>query len=473
MWNRNKTLAALGLVLAGSFLAGTLHLLAMRAETGSYYPPYSTYRADPLGARAFYEGLRALPGMRVERNLAPLRTLGSHRDATCLFLGDSPASKLPESIFETIEEIPARGGRLVIAFAPQAGEAMWEEIEREVEKERERRREKDAEKPKDAEEAPEEPAQAPEDPATLPLPATHSDEEASAPPESVPPAGGPGDQSEAAEDEDAGEDAEEPDREYMKWMTLEERWGMEYAYTSLQPDGAGGYTPLTATRKAAEPGLPERLAWRSALYFLNLSDAWRVLYEAGGHPVAIERDFGPGSMVFISDSFLFSNEAMRQDRQPGLLAWTVGSNRHVIFDETHLGIAEGTGVMVLARQYRMHGLFVALAVLALLYVWKSACPLIPRYESRGEGTIVAQVPGRDAVSGLANLLKRSVPQREILSVCLAEWRQAFGRSPRNAERLNAAETLAARTPQSLNAGMETVEAYKAIAAILSQRGRQT
>ena len=145
----------------------------------------------------------------------------------------------------------------------------------------------------------------------------------------------------------------------------------------------------------------------------------------------------------------------------------------MIFDETHLGIAEGTGVMVLARQYRMHGLFVALAVLALLYVWKSACPLIPRYESRGEGTIVAQVPGRDAVSGLANLLKRSVPQREILSVCLAEWRQAFGRSPRNAERLNAAETLAARTPQLLNAGMETVEAYKAIAEILSQRGRQT
>ena len=85
----------------------------------------------------------------------------------------------------------------------------------------------------------------------------------------------------------------------------------------------------------------------------------------------------------------------------------------------------------------------------------------------------SKTPGRDAVSGLANLLKRSVPQREILSVCLAEWRQAFGRSPRNAERLNAAETLAARTPQSLNAGMETVEAYKAIAAILSQRGRQT
>jgi len=105
----------------------------------------------------------------------------------------------------------------------------------------------------------------------------------------------------------------------------------------------------------------------------------------------------------------------------------------------------------------------------LLYVWKSTCPLTPRYEARGESEIVAQVPGRDAVSGLANLLKRSIPRRDLLSVCLAEWRQAFGRSPRNMEKLKLVEAMAATAPDPLYAGKDTAQSYKAIATILAKR----
>lgn len=486
MWNRNRTLAALGLVFAASFLAGLLHLLAMRAETGTFYPPYSTFRADPLGARAFYEGLRSLPGLEADRNLAPIRTLGSHRDATCLFLGDSPARELPESVFEMVEEIPARGGRLVLAFAPQAQEGMWLQLERELEEQRKREAKQNSEDADEAEKTAGDTAEGQEsEPEPLDTegdtePAGETDETAPEteaglqPDRPVEPEteGEPDDTAKeggSEEKETADEDEKTPLGEYAKLISLKERWGVDYAYTSLQPDGEGGYTPLTAARTADDTRLPENLEWHSAMYFQDVSDAWRRMYAVENRPVAIERDFGMGTIVFLSDSFFFSNEAMREARHPGLLAWVVGNNRRVIFDETHLGIQEASGVMVLARQYRMHGLFAGLVVLALLYVWKSTCPLTPRYEARGESEIVAQVPGRDAVSGLANLLKRSIPRRDLLSVCLAEWRQAFGRSPRNMEKLKLVEAMAAKAPDPLHAGKDTAQSYKAIATVLAKR----
>lgn len=577
MWNRNRTFAAIGLILAGSFFAGLLHLLALRAETGAFYPPYSTFRADPLGARAFYESLRGLPGLRVERNLAPIRTLGSHREITCLFLGDSPADELPESVFKMVEEIPSRGGRLVIAFAPQAQEDFWRELEREAGEEREGKK-------KESEEKDEGDGKTDAEDNLLGDPDAEPEEDTPAvPPEQCPeagdkspsqegcnqisgvgihprnafrrstPAGGghhaarhepygsavdggnrtgrrggrshaeknqifeaathklfcsPRDgvrggrlvqklwdspvsllrrslgtvpvfetpeaedaSTEESEEHKSEEDKEDPEREYMKVISLEERWGAGIAYTALAPDGEGGYTPLTAKRAIEDATLPESLPWHSAMYFKNVSDAWRTIYTADERPVVIERDLGTGTIVLISDSFPFSNEALRKSRYPGLLAWVVGDKRRVIFDETHLGIQEGSGVMVLARQYRMHGLFIGLVLLALLYVWKSASPLAPRYQARGEGDAVVQTQGRDAVSGLANLLKRSIPASEVLNVCMTEWRQAFGRSPRNATKLKTAETIVARTSNGPLAGAETVEAYRNISTVLSKRGR--
>ncbi|MFO7974086.1 MAG: DUF4350 domain-containing protein [Candidatus Hydrogenedentota bacterium] len=672
MWNRNKTFAAIGLVLAGSFFAGVLHLVALRAESGAFYPPYSTFRADPLGTRAFYESLKALPGLHVDRNVAPLRTLGSHREITCLFLGDSPTDELPESVFERVEEIPSRGGRLVIAFAPQAQEDYWRQLEREAEQERDRKKKeskkKDAEAEEtDADETPPadsgaEPEPAPADekkpetveecPGTVARP--EEDAPAASPGQcteaagkgpsqercnqtsavgihprnafrrSTPASGGheaahhesygsvvngennvlcggpcrcegrltqgqalhsltkileaasyglsgsvadhengsrPGDEpklgpresrgdpgtgsnlnsrgrspwiprahitsstlkglntgepsifaaahhelsgspidheneadrrgrrsqtggdtperpiileaedaSEESEEPESEEDEDKPRREYARWISLEDRWGAGIAYTALAPDGEGGYIPLTAERTIEHATLPDSLSWHSAIYLENLSDAWRVVYAADERPVVVERDFGTGTIVFVSDSFPFSNEALRKARHPGFLAWVVGDKHRVIFDETHLGIQEGSGVMVLARQYRMHGLFIGLAILALLYVWKSASPLAPRYAARGEGDLVVQTQGRDAVSGLANLLKRSIPKSEVLNVCLTEWGQAFGRSPRNATKLKNAEAIAARAPTGPLAGADIVEAYRNISAVLSKRG---
>ena len=47
--------------IAALFFYGVIELLIARFEAGDVYPPYSSYRSDPLGSRAFYEGLDLLP----------------------------------------------------------------------------------------------------------------------------------------------------------------------------------------------------------------------------------------------------------------------------------------------------------------------------------------------------------------------------------------------------------------------------
>jgi hypothetical protein len=72
-------------LVLGAFTFGLIHLLNLRFERGDIYPAYSSFRSDPLGAKAFYESLGRLTPAR--RNLQPLSKLGEGRDTTLLWLG--------------------------------------------------------------------------------------------------------------------------------------------------------------------------------------------------------------------------------------------------------------------------------------------------------------------------------------------------------------------------------------------------
>src|SRR6185295_18194593 len=106
----------------------------------------------------------------------------------------------------------------------------------------------------------------------------------------------------------------------------------------------------------------------TALHFGQTNSSWRTIYGriAGTNvePVVIERTMGSGSIVLCADSFHFSNEALRREREPELLAWFIGPAREIVFDETHLGVQEAPGVATLARKYRLGSVFVALLILA-------------------------------------------------------------------------------------------------------------
>ena len=127
-----RHLAIATLLLCAAVVVVTLvALLKLRFEAGDVYPPYSTLRADPLGAMALYESLQRLPGISVRRDFQATNRLPGGWDTTYLQLAGEISlwRKLPEDVVQAIERFMIEGGRLVILLSPQTREDFSERKE--------------------------------------------------------------------------------------------------------------------------------------------------------------------------------------------------------------------------------------------------------------------------------------------------------------------------------------------------------
>jgi hypothetical protein len=174
------------------------------------------------------------------------------------------------------------------------------------------------------------------------------------------------------------------------------------------------------------PETEPALSWPPALFFSRPGGEWRVLYRCDGTPCVMERKYGLGSVVIASDSYFLSNEAMRAERAPRLLAWLAGSRPRIVFDETHLGVRENPGIATLVRKYNLGGLLAAIAGLAALFVWHSTSPFLPPKPDRDDAQIIT---GKDSAAGFVSLLQRGIPPSRLIEVCLGEWKKSFTHRP--------------------------------------------
>jgi len=354
----------------GLFVWGVVQLFELRFSTGDVYPPYSTLRADPLGAMAFYESLGKMPGISVRRDFSVSNRLPEEPQTVYFHLaaGNYEWDYVPSDLFHELKDYLARGGRLVITYEPQT-RAMFNYLD-----------EEDVTNQTNS--------------AYIKLKDKNNPLEKSA---------------------HKKKKTSDPDSE----VNLETEWGFHENFLELTPDG-DSYAPLRVISKSALD-LPHSIDWHSGMIFTNCSADWRVIYARGHDPVLIERTFGSGSVVIASDSYFISNEALSKDRHADLLAWLVGANNHVVFDEAHLGITDSSGVAALMRKYRLHGFVAGLLLLTGLFIWKNSTSLLPKVASEKDEKFVA---GKDARTGFVNLLHRSVPPAEILPTCFNEWEKS-------------------------------------------------
>ena len=414
---RPSFLALLALLLAAALVSGIAQLFALRLEHGDVYPPYSTLRADPLGAKAFYEALDELPGYNTRRNFRPLVRLHPAKPVTLIYAGVARQSQWGEEEFREFQNLVASGTRVIFAFAPE--EAL----------------ETKSEPPKPAEKSEPIPPEEKKDPAP-PIEEKKKDDE-----------------------KKTGTEKEKEKEEKSHTLKFEEvatRLGFAFQRpTEKEPSRARPPALLTDATLPLEP----KISWHTATYFKDFTPAWRTLYTSDSKAVIAERALGSGSIVLASDSFFLSNEALRRERCPRLLAWLAGPAREIVFDEEHHGIVEHSNIATLARKYRLHGL-VAGALLAVgLFIWQSSAPFLPPAASRLPDP--GLVTGKSAEEGFINLIRRALTPKELLATCAAEWRKAFDPEGKSAK--------AAHLERVLATDRNPVTAYQTISTVLSQK----
>jgi hypothetical protein len=340
--------------LLALLVAGLAALFQRRVAQGDVFPVYSSLRSDPLGVRALHDALAEMPGLKVERQYRTIRDDQTAPVPTIIYAG-LPYRAWSRLTREEIDPLDAivRRGGRLVLALRADAARTKEELESERRAEAER--------------------QSQEEKARGGKPAAKT----------IP-------------------------------VDLRRRWGAEPRERVPREREAGA----AATPEALALGLPDAVGWRSELTLgLDAEAEWRVIYRRNGEPVLAERRLGGGTLVLITDSYFLSNEALQKERSPTLLAWVIGSQRRVVFDETHLGVVAQPGVAALARRYGLSGAFGLLLILAILFVWRQTLPLVPPVEAPPDLAL-----GYHPAAGLEALLRRSVTVAELPAACLEEWR---------------------------------------------------
>ncbi len=434
------------IIIVLGFMLGVVKLFLLRFEAGDVYPAYSSLRSDPLGGRAFYGSLENINAALVSRNYLTLQNLKFKERTAFFYVGIAAfdSESVSSEWLNVFERLTNTGGRLLVSFLPvEKKPADW----------RMSKCSAPTAKVKDKEKA--QPNDGPNDSENLSE--QHAAENAS---------------NTSHNDDNKPQTA--PSRHVPEnpgnCVSLKEQWGLTLAFADTPADTAVNRSDdLSQTHIK---GLPESISWHTALYFDELEDVWRVIYAADGRPVIIERPYGKGSLVLAADSFFLSNEALRSERHPELLAWMIGESSQVVFDETHFGIFKHPGVLNLIKNYRFHWFIFGVAILALLFIWKSSVYFVPPPKSSRSGQSKDFVSDRESTQGLISLLRRNIPRRQLLQTCVREWERSIQpekrfRNDKLKQIKSVLQMIETQSPKSI----DPVVGYRRIIKIISKERR--
>ncbi|MFN0129645.1 MAG: DUF4350 domain-containing protein [Verrucomicrobiales bacterium] len=360
---RNFLLVAAASGVLVVFAAGLWRVFAERFGSGEMYPAYSTLNTGPMGARALFDAFARIGKPGVERNMFPLERFKERTDTTLVLAGAGSGFFGADALahVEMYESLFAEGLHVVVTLDSRSiPPSAWSK----------------------------EPVADPWGHGLGPL--------------TNPPL--PGRRSLS------GEDPEEIR------VSAGERWGFRFV-PAINPDRA----PKEGWDVSApEAGPMESPRWFSVWRWADLASDWKPLAFVEGKPVIVRRHFGRGSLTLVSDSTFLSNEALWRAPKPAFLLWLLARESRLVFDETYHGSVSSPGIMPLARRYRLLGFFAGAALVLALYAWRAGTSLVPPHESVAHADD-RPLAGAVGASGFSNLLRQSVPPRELLRHCFTEW----------------------------------------------------
>lgn len=416
MFSPTRKLKMMALLCGVLFTAGLTQLFLLRFEAGNIYPTYSSLRSDPLGTRALFESLNRMSADSAGRNYRPWHQIEPDQKTTLIMagLGHTGLYFKRKNMEKLLERLAQSGGRLVMTFSASS-------IGRKEEN-------SDTSQPNESQQ-----------------------KETAADPDPI---------EEFVEEEAVEDDAT------AEWDGMGAPYGMKALGIRINSISKAPEKDVAVRFAGKTEILPLKIPWRSPLYFEPRHNSWETLYTWQNAPVVVQRPWGKGWVVMAADSYLLSNEALRNHRATGFLAWLAVPGQKIIFDEFHKGLVKQPGVAGLARQYRLHGVFVALLVVTVLFVWRQAAIFVPTVQSEKEALDAPPTAGRDTSQGMVHLLQQHIGPKALLEVCFQTWKaQAAHRvSP---SRIDEVKDLVRKSATDPRKEIQ-VQTYKQICELLKQ-----
>ena len=181
--------------------------------------------------------------------------------------------------------------------------------------------------------------------------------------------------------------------------TLKDRWGVQIDFQNFVNPGAHG--PVKTVRSRI-------VSW---------TGEWHASRFEFGFPLFLERQFGRGSVLLAGNLEAFTNRQLLTNPEGEMLAAIPVGLNAIVFDESHLGVADTGTVAGLARAHHLQWLVLGFVVLAALYIWRSTVSFVSPPAISSEQTVA----GADAYRALSNLLTQSISPKDILTAVAKEW----------------------------------------------------
>lgn len=440
-------LAGLGAVLVFAFY----YVFEGSFEQGEMYPEHSSLRAGPRGTMILYESLDQLSAVSASRHFGPFEKWSEKTDLNPVSVAWLCLDLYPGDLRgASVEGFVRRGGRVVVSL-PEWLTYLDELYDGQDEA---------SEDEKASDENNE---------------AGDSEVEADVPEESLEP---------DSEEEEAGEGGEgvpTASSALVDWRLAfdDDLYGQmaevesESTLTDGAPDSilwmAGEHleAPDYGIAARAAPSVSEDSA--GAEQNLELEERWEALYTIDGKAVVIGKRVGRGSIICLANGMPLTNESMYAHRDLELIRWLLDERENVIFDEYHFGIVEPKGIAKLIREYRLEAVLFGIAFSFALFVWYGLVPLMP-----SKPDLIREGPQRQTtLGGYRDLLRRYINPRDVLNICLEEWRQVFMARKAEQKRKNAQYQEAIKLLEAESGKPEKqrniVKTYVDIASILNNR----
>lgn len=234
--------------------------------------------------------------------------------------------------------------------------------------------------------------------------------------------------------------------------SLEDKWGVKLGRAAAEDTR---FAKESTRRKQAAPA--KEYVW----YFASWTPEWTASGAFGDTPLFLARRFGKGTIVLMANADLLTNRQLLAGPDAGALAVAAGTRRRVTFDENHLGVANTGSVAGLATSHKLQWLLLGFGALAVFYIWRNSVSFVPPAAVERD----TAVTGHSAHEALEALLRRSIPESEILGTAATEWNRSWKLEHRPGARpLNEGEMFQARAAR----GNEAARLYREFSKRLSR-----